>query len=47
MLRFSFGWLSYVNDDFVNYCFAAERFKDFSFWRVPTMDELAGKDVSQ
>jgi hypothetical protein len=47
MLRFGFGWLSYVNDDFVNYCFAAERFKDFSFWRVPTMDELAGKDVSQ
>src|SRR3954463_6842948 len=30
-LRFGFGWLSYVNDDYVNYCFAAERFKDFGF----------------
>src|SRR5688572_4980680 len=47
MLRFNFSWLSYVNDDFVNYCFAAERFKDFSFWRVPTMEELGGKDVAQ
>ena len=47
MLRFGFGWLSYVNDDFVNYCFAAERFKDFGFWRVPTMEELAGRDVAQ
>jgi hypothetical protein len=47
MLRFNFGWLSYVNDDYVNYCFAAERFKDFSFWRVPTMEELAGRDVAQ
>src|SRR5688572_17659077 len=47
MLRFGFSWLSYVNDDFVNYCFAAERFKDYSFWRVPTMEELAGRDVAQ
>lgn len=47
MLRFGFAWLSYVNDDFVNYCFAAERFKDFSFWRVPTMEELAGRDIAQ
>src|SRR5262245_36413296 len=31
MLRFGFGWLSYVNDDYVNYCLAAERFKDFGF----------------
>lgn len=46
-LRFGFGWLSYVNDDFVNYCFAAERFKDFGFWRVPTTEELAGRDWSQ
>jgi hypothetical protein len=46
-LRFGFGWLSYVNDDFVNYCFAAERFKDFGFWRVPTPEELAGRDWSQ
>lgn len=47
MLRFGFGWLSYVNDDFVNYCLAADRFKDFPFWRVPTMEELAGSDISQ
>src|SRR4051812_702549 len=47
MLRFGFNWLSYVNDDYVNYCLAAERFKDFGFWRVPTMDELAGKDIAQ
>ena len=46
-LRFGFNWLSYVNDDFVNYCFAAERFKDFGFWRVPTSEELAGRDWSQ
>lgn len=47
MLRFNFGWLSYVNDDYVNYCIAAERFKDFGFWRVPTMEELAGRDIAQ
>ena len=46
-LRFDFSWLSYVNDDYVNYCFAAERFKDFGFWRAPTMTELAGSDWSQ
>ena len=47
LLRFGFEWLSYVNDDFVNYCLAAERFKDFGFWRVPTMEELAGRDIAQ
>ena len=47
MLRFGFGWLSYVNDDYVNYCLAAERFRDFSFWRVPTMEELTGTDIAQ
>jgi hypothetical protein len=47
LLRFGFGWLSYVNDDYINYCLAAERFKDFGFWRVPTMDELAGADIAQ
>ena len=46
-LRFNFDWLSYVNDDFVNYCLAAERFKDFGFWRVPKLEELAGKDITQ
>ncbi|MBL9213273.1 MAG: hypothetical protein JNL92_22615 [Opitutaceae bacterium] len=47
LLRFGFGWLSYVNDDYVNYCLAAERFKDFAFWRVPTMEELGGRDIAQ
>ncbi len=45
--RFNFDWLSYVNDDFVNYCLAAERFKDFGFWRAPLLDELAGRDIAQ
>ena len=45
--RFNFDWLSYVNDDFVNYCLAAERFKDFGFWRAPKLEELAGKDIAQ
>ena len=45
--RFNFDWLSYVNDDFVNYCLAAERFKDFGFWRTPKPEELAGKDIAQ
>lgn len=46
-LRFGFGWLSYVNDDYVNYCLAAERGKDFGFWRVPSIEELAGTDIAQ
>ncbi|MBI5689435.1 MAG: hypothetical protein HZC55_05005 [Verrucomicrobia bacterium] len=45
--RFNFDWLSYVNDDFVNYCLAAERFKDFGFWRAPQLEELAGRDITQ
>ena len=44
--RFNFDWLSYVNDDFVNYCLAAERFKDFGFWRTPTLEELGGRDIT-
>jgi hypothetical protein len=46
-LRFGFNWLSYVNDDFVNYCLAADRFRDFSFWRAPELGELAGTDIAQ
>jgi hypothetical protein len=45
--RFNFDWLSYVNDDFVNYALAAERFKDFGFWRVPSLEELGGRDITQ
>jgi len=47
MLRYGFNWLSYVNDDFTNYCLAAERFKDFGFYRLPTQLELAGTDYAQ
>ncbi|MFZ9746008.1 MAG: hypothetical protein ACO3G4_05195 [Opitutaceae bacterium] len=46
-LRFGFNWLSYVNDDFVNYCLAADRFRDFGFWRAPQLAELAGTDIAQ
>ena len=46
-LRFGFNWLSYVNDDFVNYCLAADRFRDFGFWRAPELAELAGTDLAQ
>jgi hypothetical protein len=42
-----FNWLSYVNDDFVNYCLAADRFKDFGFFALPTMADLAGRDYTQ
>ena len=45
-LKFNFKWMSIVNDDFTNYCLAAERFKDFGFYRLPTTAELLGKDYS-
>ena len=45
-LKFNFSWISIVNDDFTNYCLAAERFKDFGFYRIPTTAELLGKDYS-
>jgi len=45
-LKFNFSWMSIVNDDFTNYCLAAERFKDFGFYRLPTSAELLGKDYS-
>lgn len=47
MFHFGFNWLSYVNDDFTNYCLAAERFKDFGFYRVPSKAELVGVDYAQ
>ena len=45
--RFGFDWISYVNDDFTNYCLSAERFKNFGFARVPTLTELGGTDYTQ
>ncbi len=46
-LKFGFNWVSFVNDDFTNYCLAAERFRDFGFYRIPTLAELAGRDYTQ
>jgi hypothetical protein len=46
-LRLGFNWISYVNDDFANYCLSAERFRRAGFFRMPTLPELAGKDYSQ
>jgi hypothetical protein len=46
-LRFGLNWISFVNDDFTNYCLAAERFRDFGFYRIPTFPELAGRDYTQ
>jgi hypothetical protein len=42
-----FHWLSYVNDDFVNYCLAADRFRDCGFFDLPKMADLIGRDYSQ
>jgi len=46
-LRFGFNWISYVNQDFTNYCLSAQRFMDNGFYRPPTPAELAGTDYSQ
>jgi len=45
-LKFNFSWISIVNDDFTNYCLAAERFKDFGFYRLPLTAEILGKDYA-
>ena len=45
-LKFNFSWISIVNDDCTNYCLAAERFKDFGFYRLPSTTELLGKDYA-
>ena len=45
--KFGFNWISFVTDDFVNYGLAAERFKDFGFYRVPILTELGGSDYAQ
>jgi hypothetical protein len=46
-LRFDFNWVSVVNDDYCNYCLAAERFKDFGFYHIPTRYDLVGHDYAQ
>lgn len=47
MFRFGFDWISYVNDDFTNYCLSAERFRKFGFFHAPTLADLAGRDYGQ
>ena len=46
-LKFSFNWVSIVNDDYCNYCLAAERFKDFGFYHVPSHSDFLGRDYAQ
>jgi hypothetical protein len=41
-----FNWVSYGNDDMINYCLAAERFMDHGFFAVPSKAELAGRDYA-
>ena len=46
-LKLHFNWISFVTDDYVNYCLAADRFKHFAFYRFPKVDELTGLDYTQ
>jgi hypothetical protein len=46
-LKLHFNWLSFVTDDYVNYCLSADRFKQFGFYRVPLIEELRGSDYTQ
>ena len=46
-LKLHFNWLSFVTDDYVNYCLSADRFKQFGFYRIPLIEELRGSDYSQ
>ncbi|HEY3754526.1 MAG TPA: hypothetical protein VGL42_00090 [Opitutaceae bacterium] len=45
--KYGFHWTALVNDDYLNYCLAAERFRNFGFYRVPKLEELLGKDCTQ
>lgn len=46
-LEFGFNWVSYANDDMVNYCLAAERFADRGFWAVPDPIDTNLRDYTQ
>jgi hypothetical protein len=46
-LKLNFRWISFVTDDYVNYCLAADRFKNFGFYRLPKVEELTGRDYTQ
>jgi len=45
--QLKFNWISFVTDDYANYCIAADRFREFGFYRSPTINELLGRDYSQ
>ena len=45
--KLNFNWISFVTDDYVNYCLAADRFKNYSFYRIPELNELTGLDYTQ
>lgn len=48
MFSYGFDWLSYCNDDMMNYTLAAQRFLHHGFFELPTADSLAkGLDISQ
>lgn len=47
LLDFGFSWLSYLNDDMLNYCLGATRFINYSYFDAPTTKMLAsGQDYS-
>jgi hypothetical protein len=46
-LKLGFNWISFVNDDFTNYCLSAERFRTAGFFTMPTLPQLAGTDYTQ
>ncbi len=45
--KLGFNWISFVTDDFANYCLSAERFKNFGFYHAPSLADLAGRDYTQ
>lgn len=48
LLHFGFNWLSYANDDMMNYCLGALRFLNHGYFDAPNaVDMLQGKDYSQ
>jgi hypothetical protein len=47
ILKYSFSWISYVNDDMNNYVLGAIRFYNQGFFSKPTLGFNAGSDYSQ
>ena len=47
ILKYGFGWISYVNDDMNNYVLAATRFYNFGFFDLPNSNFYSGADYSQ